>query len=218
MAQTTTLKLSLADQLSPDEARILTDQIKSTAEQLWALLLEAYERKAWSVLGYDTFISYAKAEFGYGQSHAYRLLDARRVVRHLEQVVGSPLGEYVSEREARDIKPHLDLVAHRVTERIGRGDDPVGALRDVIDEVRPLTYLYQTSRKIADRSNRMLESVVIASKVVLEGVETIDFSEVDQSQVGQWAHELRQAAREISRFAARIEPSRTANGKLAMAV
>lgn len=62
-----------------------------------ALTLDAYERKAWQVLGYASWREYAKTEFSMGQSHAYRLLDQGRVIRALEEAAGiSPMGEIVS--------------------------------------------------------------------------------------------------------------------------
>lgn len=80
---------------TPDEARHLTDAIKSSAERLWSLLMEAHDRKAWAALGYTTWRDYAMTEFGMSQSHAYRLLDQvgaaddlfdRDVVLGVEQV------------------------------------------------------------------------------------------------------------------------------------
>lgn len=82
------------------EARALTDEIKGSVERTWLLLSNAHERKAWAALGYGSWRDYAMAEFGLSQSHAYRLLDAARVVREIEAAAGSPFGE-ISEKEAR---------------------------------------------------------------------------------------------------------------------
>src|SRR5687768_8036370 len=81
--------------LSADEARALTDRIKDAADQLWTLLLEAHEGRAWEALGYTSWRDYAKSEFGIGQSHAYRLLDQGRVIRAVAAAANSPIGEHV---------------------------------------------------------------------------------------------------------------------------
>lgn len=72
------------------EARILTDRIKDRAEELWHLLLEAYERDAHGALGYKSWGEYFRAEFGGSKSRAYELIDAGRVVRAIEAHSGIP--------------------------------------------------------------------------------------------------------------------------------
>jgi hypothetical protein len=54
----------LASHLTSDEARSLTDRIKSAVEDIWQLIREAYTERAWSVLGYDSWDAYCSAEFG----------------------------------------------------------------------------------------------------------------------------------------------------------
>ena len=46
--------------LTRDEAQILTDRIRNTADELWALLLEAHGRQAWKPLHYSSWRNYAK--------------------------------------------------------------------------------------------------------------------------------------------------------------
>lgn len=149
---------------TPDEARALTERIRSTADALWALLLEAHERRAWAALGYGSFVDYAEAEFGMGHSHAYRLLDQGRVVREIEAAVAeaiphSPDGEWgdpapvdvdadpvplvptITEAEARDIKPHLAEVTDAIRDRLAEADDPEPAeittiVREEVDRAR----------------------------------------------------------------------------------
>jgi hypothetical protein len=118
--------------LTAGAARVLTDRIKSAAEDLWALLLEAHERQAWRALGYSSWRTYAMSEFGMSQSYAYRLLDQGRVMREIEAAAGSPMGEIVTEREARDIKPHLVEVTEQIRERVA--DEPERA-KEIVDEV-----------------------------------------------------------------------------------
>ena len=73
------------------QARKLTDEIKGQASLPQDLLLQAYEGRAWSVLGYPSRMAgCAKHEFGMGQSHAYRLLDQGRVIRRSNRLAAVP--------------------------------------------------------------------------------------------------------------------------------
>lgn len=51
-------------ELTHDEAKTLTDRIKVQAENLWADITKAYQRRAWAALGYKTWDAYTTAEFG----------------------------------------------------------------------------------------------------------------------------------------------------------
>lgn len=118
--------------ISPDEARRLTDRIRDSVEATWALLLEAHEQKAWAALGYATWAEYVSAEFNMSRRHSYRLLDHGRVVRAIEEATSSvthgshgsvsPTGD-ISERVARDVRPHLDDVTNEIQQRIAEEPD-----------------------------------------------------------------------------------------------
>ena len=96
---------------TPDEARQLTERIRSTADALWQLLAEAHDRGAWRALGYDTFKAYVEGEFQMSKRHAYRLLDQARVIDALTESAGVTHGSLaVPERTARELKPHLEVV------------------------------------------------------------------------------------------------------------
>lgn len=108
---------------TPDEAREITDRIKGAVESAWRLLLEAHDRCAWSALGYGSWRDYAQTEFGIGQSRAYQLLDQARVVREIEAASGSTKVE-ITEREARDLKPHLEEVKADIAQAVAALPDP----------------------------------------------------------------------------------------------
>ena len=122
------VKADLVVQLSEAEARDLTDRIRSTAEDLWSLLLEAHDRQAWKALGYGTWAEYVQTEFSMSRVHAHRLMDQGRVIREIEAASGValPMGNTLSEREARDLKPHLEEVAGKVRDAVEqqRADQP----------------------------------------------------------------------------------------------
>ncbi len=85
------------------EARELTDRIRGRAEELWHMLLEAYERGAHTALGYGSWGEYFREEFGGKKSRAYQLIDASRVVRAIES--HSTIVERPNEGQARELAP-----------------------------------------------------------------------------------------------------------------
>ena len=202
----TTADAIVVVELTPAEARALTDHIKLTADHLWRLLLKAYEGKAWQVLGYPSWREYAQTEFEMSQSQVYRLLDQGRVLRALEWAVGSPMGEIVSERVARDLKPQLETVTSDIRNRIESGEDPAAAVTDVISKARATSYL--DSRKRANRGSRFLESLVLDLTSDLDWVEEHPVERVDPDRLPEWIAGLRESARRLNRLAARLEGGR----------
>lgn len=120
-----------------DEARARAERIRATAEALWALLAEAHDRGDWRALGYDSFKSYVGTEFGMSKQRAYQLLDQARVIHALSEAAGSTTVD-LSEREARELKPHLDEVAQAVREATEDTelDCKPEAARAAIDQMR----------------------------------------------------------------------------------
>jgi hypothetical protein len=93
--------------LGPSEARRLTDQVKHEAQELWTKLVRLYEGGAHTALGYESWAAYMGAEFGVGQSRAYQLLDAGRVVAAIDghSTIVEPLP--ANEAQARGLAPLL---------------------------------------------------------------------------------------------------------------
>lgn len=147
---------------SPDEARALTERIRSTADALWALLLEAHERQAWKALGYGRWEDYVAAELDMSRSRSYQLLDQGRVVREIEAAVAEVVAVStvvdtgITEREARDVKPHLAEVTEAIKDRLtGEAADAIDADRVaeiVADEVAK-------ARVIAEQKKRDREEL-----------------------------------------------------------
>lgn len=195
---------AIVAELTPAEARALTDHIKLTADQLWRLLLQAHERRAWFALGYQSWSNYIQVEFDMTRSYSYRLLDQGRVIRAIEQASGvSPTGDIVSERVARDLKPQLTMVTSDIAERIEAGEDPAAAVADVISKARTTCYL--TSRKREDRHNRHVEAIATTVTGMLDAIDDIDVERIDPDRRPEWADSLRSAARLLNQLAARLE-------------
>lgn len=99
IAETTTAPL-----LTKDEAQSLTDRIRKNAERLWSLVHQAYEGRAWEVLGYKSFGAYMGAEFDLSKSEGNRLVNQGRVIKAI--AIASGVSEEqvpVSNRQARAI-------------------------------------------------------------------------------------------------------------------
>lgn len=120
------------------EAEMLTAKIKGHIAQAWTLLREAHERRAWIALSYTSFGEYVSAEFAVSRQHAYRMLDAAKVVHEIEEAAGvSPVGD-ITEREARDLKPMLGAVTEAIRVKVADpGEvDRVAIVRAVIEQHR----------------------------------------------------------------------------------
>lgn len=128
----------IRSQLTPQEARALTDRINRTADDLYRLLHESYERGAWIALGYDSWRDYAQAEFTLSQSRVYQLLDQGRVIADLEAAAGISTTVEISERAAREIKPVLEEVKEEIRERVQQGTPPAEAVTEVVQAAREI--------------------------------------------------------------------------------
>src|SRR5699024_31271 len=50
--------------ITASHARELTDRIRTGVEAIWELVKQAYQSRAWAVLGYDSWDDYCTREFG----------------------------------------------------------------------------------------------------------------------------------------------------------
>lgn len=146
--------------MDKDEARRLTDQINAKSSDLWALLKDANERKAWAALGYKSWRDYAVKEFKVSQSRAYQLLDQSGVVTAIQEAANSTVVE-ISERAAREIKPFVKEVAQEIKEKVAKGADPVTTTYEVIEakrvESKPSKILPRPEPKVPEKQDRTAE-------------------------------------------------------------
>lgn len=127
---------------SPEYARRITDEIKADAEALRGKLLEAHDLRAWAALGYESWRTYALAEFGMSQTRAYQLLDAAQIVRAIGEHTDSTMVEIplpANERQARALVP-LKAEPARMADAMQRaGTTPTAAriaeaVKDIVRE------------------------------------------------------------------------------------
>lgn len=104
--------------LSAKEARDLTDDINTQAEQLRQNLLRFFDGKGWAALGYDSFKAWAIQEFKFGFQHAYTLMRVARIENDLSIIEGNSIAVPVNvgKQLAKLPTAELQLEAHKVAE------------------------------------------------------------------------------------------------------
>lgn len=125
-------------EITKAQARKLTDKIKSAADQLWSLLLEAHEGGAWKALGYKTWEAYIGAEFDMSRRQSYNLLDQGRIIREIESAAGARVHDraQITVAKAQTIKPVIEEVTQEIRAKVAAGADPVQTTYEVIEAKR----------------------------------------------------------------------------------
>ncbi len=121
------------------EARELTRRIKEATTNLYDMLREAHDRRAWKAMGYDTWREYIEAEFDFGVQYAYRLVSQSRVIRSLGEAasdskqalterrqLATPVN--ITESAARRIAPHLEEAKAQIRTEVEAGVEPQEAI------------------------------------------------------------------------------------------
>lgn len=138
-----------APPLSPEAARHLTDAIRITSSALHVLVHRAHTGRAHLALGYERWADYVATEFDMSRARSYQLLGQYAVITALSDVVGEDVSEVISEKVARDVRPHLAAIVTQVENR-SQGLEDRDQLLTVVAEV-----LNATRRPDADPLNRM---------------------------------------------------------------
>lgn len=119
------------------EATAITQRIRTAVDDLWQLLLQAHDRKAWKVLGYETWKDYVEHEFGMTKQRSYQLLDQGRVITAIKEATGKKSTSVdLSEAVARDLKPDLADVTSEIKSRIDAGQKPAAAVAETVKAKR----------------------------------------------------------------------------------
>lgn len=118
LAVATGTELDIETPLTTDQAREITDAIRSTSEVLYVLLARAHAGKAWQALGYSSFQAYVREEFDMSRSRAYQVLDQARVVAAIEDAAPDGVDlPAISEAAARDLRGIIGEVGQEIQER-----------------------------------------------------------------------------------------------------
>lgn len=127
MTVNTRAKMSKAD------ARKLTQKIKTAVDDLWSLLVQAHNWKAWKALEYQTWEAYVSAEFNMSRQRSYQLIDQGKVIHAIAEAAGKMSTTVdISERDARDLKSDLPAVADQIKARVEAGTAPEKAIAETV--------------------------------------------------------------------------------------
>jgi hypothetical protein len=92
------------------EAEEVTLAIKNNFDSLGSMLLQARDRKAYKALGYKSFDTYCKTEFGKSISHAYQLIEDVKVIASLEAEISKQYDEPITLKiPSSHLRPLKDL-------------------------------------------------------------------------------------------------------------
>jgi hypothetical protein len=174
--------------LTAKEARELTYNINSQAEQLRQNLLKFYDGRGWIALGYDSFKAWAIAEFRFGFQHAYTLMRVARVENDLSVIEGETIAVPVNVGKQLSTLPSstLQLEAYQVAQThaatAGREvteKDAIKAVRIVEKRELVRTSPYKVvaqmvnedtiSAKDGDRITRWLNQAPPATQLYVQG-------------------------------------------------
>jgi hypothetical protein len=122
--------------MTHQEARDVTTRIKAGIDDLATLLTQAHDGRAWVVLGYRSWGSYVRAEFGLSRSRSYEVLEQDRVSRALRAAANDTDVPRVSARMAASIKLALPEVTRSIRDRLSAdpSEDTSAVVRDAIRE------------------------------------------------------------------------------------
>ena len=124
--------------MNKEQAKLLTEDIKSTTSALYILLKQAHDEKAWVALGYSTWADYIEQEFDFSRARSYQLINQANVIEEINHASGIPL--HITEREARSIKNRLPEITEKLTKEVKEaGLEPSEAsmkAQGIIDQAR----------------------------------------------------------------------------------
>lgn len=107
-APASSVDLDTAVPLTYEEAVVLTEHIRATADVLYVLVQRAHAGRAWEALGYDSFGSYVTSEFNISRSRAYQLLNQANIIAQIQDAAPEGTQISINEATARDLKSMVD--------------------------------------------------------------------------------------------------------------
>lgn len=199
--------ISPTGNLSHDEARTLTAEIRDAVENVWDLLKQAHDGKAWSALSYPTWEEYVKQEFQMGRSQSYRMLDYANIREAL-----SPMGDtQPTERQARPLveleKPSQQKKAWKAALKNTNGAPTAKDVQAAVDEIKPPPKPAPkptTPRLPAVEDHEYQECLKRLGKLLgrklREAIEIGVYQQLDEKQVILWAKQSDEEIVKIDRL------------------
>jgi hypothetical protein len=131
------------------EARALTDRIKSGVGQASLLLLEAHKRRVWAVLGYRTWETYVRQEFGLSRTRSYELVYHGEVIREIQAATGMFGIPNITPYVALQVRANLEEVteALKVRTRNARSEaESAAVVAEVLEHLRARLARHRSTR------------------------------------------------------------------------
>jgi hypothetical protein len=152
----------IAEPLTMDEARELTENIRSTADFLYVLLARAHAGKAWEALGYSSWGAYVGEEFHISRSRAYQILNQASVIEAIEAATPEGTEFHITESAARGLKTVMDEMLPEIERRTEglTGDDAGEVVEEIVEQYREQQKAVREQREndaaelAADRAER----------------------------------------------------------------
>jgi hypothetical protein len=193
----------LAPQISSEEAKALTEEVRRDTAALWTKVLTLYERGAHLALGYGSWGDYWSHEFGGSPARGDQLVRAGRVARAIGEA-GLPLP--ANDSTARQLLPVLAHAPEKLSELWGRAveqyEQPntrqiralVQPYRDrQMTNIRKRNMQSPESRSKAAHTRRArgavqhaLDDAIAAAETALAHVDDALATEPDRETIGEW--------------------------------
>lgn len=122
------------------EAEEAVIRLKDHVQGAWYELTEIHDRRGWRALGYTSFEAFVAGELGISKSHAYRLMDAGRMLKEMEvDNKTSPNGDELlssdiyraTEAQLRELRQLSEEVRQQVSQQIEWGTTSMAQIREM---------------------------------------------------------------------------------------
>jgi hypothetical protein len=195
-------------ELSKAEAKKLTQKIKTAVDDLWTLLIQAHEGKAWKALGYSTWEAYVSAEFSMSRQRSYQLIAKGDVIHAIAEATGENVKRVgqISARDVDAVKDDLPTVAEEIKAKVEAGEDPEKAVAETVASKRA-----EKEQAKADKAAQQAEN----DRIREEAATALPQAIKDREQAKVDAIAARKAKPvDVEALIAEIEELREANGSL----
>lgn len=169
-------------EMDADQANDITKRIRESlqvwqqaGEEVYRLLTEAHDGKAWKALNYANWDEYIASEFDKARTWGYDMLTRGFVMKAIGQTldeldITDAMPDKITFREAQAVKGNLDGVTTEIRDRIA--EDPENAAKIVKEAVQKA----EKARKPRQQKAQPLEE----AQVEVQGGEIVDAEIVDE--------------------------------------
>lgn len=145
-----------SEEMNEEQAREITEAIRSAVTATYILLAQAHKNKAYKALGYDTWADYISAEFDFSTQRSYQLLNLNKVIESIEAAAPEGTKVKLTEAQARDLKRELPKITEQIREETV--DLEPEEAEDVIDSIiNDAREQQKADQKVVDAKEKQLE-------------------------------------------------------------